>query len=147
MASTSASIVSADSVRPVRGSHSCRLTPRSRIGAPLTVRTPSTTATRRNPIVTGIRSSPVTISPAYSRGRSSDHGSTPSITCGPAGSASARPSSGTLSRAGEVVCTASVPRPRTGSKSAWTKKSSSPRATIRTARKIPDSHHMSWSSR
>lgn len=112
MSSTSATMVSSVRVRPVSGCHSWRLTPRSEIGLPFTVRTPSTTATVRKPMRSGIRSpASETSSPVYRRGCSSDQGSTPSITYGPAGSASDMPSSGTDSdtRQGAVTSTARVP--------------------------------------
>ena len=83
ISSTSASIVSRSSARPVSGCHSCRLTPRSRIGRPLTVNTPSTIATVRNPIRTDTVSSGVDRVNSYSRGDSAVHGSIKGTEIGP----------------------------------------------------------------
>src|SRR5450756_347414 len=65
-------------VRPVRGFHSCRLTPRREIACPLIRYTPSTISTRRKPTRVETRSttdafaSRSSTTSVYSSGRSAD---------------------------------------------------------------------------
>src|SRR6266508_3942677 len=149
ISSTSSSMSRSVTARPRSGWNSCRLTPLNSTRFPFTVSTPLSMATVRKP--TRVRTVPpgaVSVA-SYSRGTSALHGST-SATAASSPVASSRPSSGTTTVPATSASTRNVPLPSRWSYDACTNTSrgaSGRCASSVTSRKIPDSHHWSWSSR